>query len=91
MPKKGYPVLAFKELYLTGGPFYYNPVVLNKVFFAWGARPTPPWAEGYGNEGVLGFLGRWTKRHGFGNWLVWPTIKRTKDRHRMGTKYEVKA
>ena len=82
IPREGYPKLLTKELYSTGGPFYYNPTVFDRVFFAWGARPTPTWAEGYGNEGLLGFVGRWTKRHGFGNWLLIPTIKKTEDRHR---------
>ncbi len=56
-----------KELYLQCGLFYFNPSIFGIVYFYIGFRPTPPWAEGYGDEGLFGSVARWMKRHGFGN------------------------
>lgn len=65
-----------KELYVCAGPFYYNPSLWGLVYVYAGARPTATWAEGYGDEGLLGGLARWMKRHGFGNYGV--AIKRAR-------------
>ena len=59
-----------KELYISSGPFYFNPGLFGVLYVYFGFRPTPPWAEGYGDEGLLGPFARWIKRHGFGNFGI---------------------
>ena len=56
-----------KALYVCSGPFYFRQ---RGVYIYAGARPTATWAEGYGDEGYLGFIARWLKRHGFGNYGI---------------------
>ena len=63
-----------KELYVCSGPFYFRrrgPAPAGGkqgIYLYAGARPTATWAEGYGDEGYFGFIARWLKRHGFGNY-----------------------
>lgn len=38
--------------------------------FYFGFRPTPPWCEGYGNEGIFPCVTKWLKRHGWGNFGI---------------------
>ena len=70
-----------KELYVCSGPFVKFEVPIpftdKKWQFYIGARPYPTWSEGYGNEGegVFAAIGRWSKRHGFGNYGVANRIK----------------
>lgn len=69
-----------EKIRVHGGPFYYNPrllylpVVKRWVFVYAGFRPTPTWGPGYGDEGVLGFVGRWMKKVGWGN-FGWITVR----------------
>ena len=56
-----------RELYVCAGPFFFNR---RWIYVYVGARPTVTWVEGYGDEGYLGFIARWMKRHGFGNYGV---------------------
>ena len=63
-----------RDVYVSSGPFFWKDWKYTKStgklfdwYFYFGFRPTPPWPEGYGDEGILGFIGRWMKRHGYGN------------------------
>ncbi len=53
-----------------GGPFYFNPSILGRVYVYCGFRPTATWGAGYGDEGWLTPLARWLKRRGCGNFGI---------------------
>ncbi len=65
-----------KKMRMQGGPFFFTPHLIRvfgyRLEIYGGFRPTPPWSEGYGNEGDfgLGWWGRFKKKNGFGN-LGW--------------------
>lgn len=63
------PDNSVKWLYISSGPFFFIEKE-DLYYFYIGARPTPPWSEGYGDEGIFPKVARWLKRHGFGNYGV---------------------
>ena len=54
-----------ERLYISSGLFIW--IKFLGIEFYFGMRPTPPWGEGFGNEGIFPSISRWMKRHGFGN------------------------
>ncbi len=56
-----------EPMHVHGGPFYFNPSLLGRLYCYLGFRPTATWGPGYGDEGVLGGLARLLKRRGWGN------------------------
>lgn len=59
-----------EEMWVHGGPFYFNPFFLGGMYTYFGFRPTPTWGVGYGDEGLLTPLAQSMKRAGWGNFGI---------------------
>lgn len=66
------------KMYVHGGPFYFNPKLFGKIYIYWGFRPTSVWPEGFGDEGLIPQFSRFLKRNDWGNFAIFPTIRRAK-------------
>jgi len=56
-----------EDMYVHGGPFYFNPSLFGLIYIYGGFRPTPTWSANYGDEGLLTPIARWLKKKGWGN------------------------